>query len=165
MDDRMSVELVDCGDDALLEFLFRSETRMWRRTDRESLEKKPSTRLSQEPCLGVKVNSKRPVGLLGEPSFGFLGNVRGMIVEDQLYRRVGWIGGVEKLEEFDKFAAAVAILDQGVNLPVTRSMPASKLTVPWRLYSCSRAKVACAPGSGGKSGAVVAMAWIPGFSS
>src|SRR5215471_14956771 len=26
-------------------------------------------------------------------------------------------------------------------LPVTRSMPASKLTVPWRLYSCSRAKV------------------------
>jgi hypothetical protein len=41
----------------------------------------------------------------------------------------------------------------------------SKLTVPWRLYSCSRAKVAWAPGSGGKSGAVVAIAWIPGFSS
>jgi ABC transporter substrate binding protein len=29
----------------------------------------------------------------------------------------------------------------------------------------SRAKVAWTPGSGGKSGAVVAMAWIPGFSS
>ena len=41
------------------------------------------------------------------------------------------------------------------------SMPASKLTVPWRLYSCSRAKVAWAPGSGGKSGAVVAIAWYP----
>src|ERR1700721_601831 len=26
-------------------------TRMWRRTERASLEKKPSTRLSQEPCL------------------------------------------------------------------------------------------------------------------
>jgi len=37
-------------------------TRMWRRTDRANLEKKPSMRLSQEPCVGVKVNSKRPVG-------------------------------------------------------------------------------------------------------
>ena len=37
-------------------------TRMWRRTERANLEKKPSTRLSQETCLGVKVNSKRPVG-------------------------------------------------------------------------------------------------------
>ena len=35
-------------------------TRMWRKTDRANLEKKPSMRLSQEPCLGVKVNSKRP---------------------------------------------------------------------------------------------------------
>ena len=37
-------------------------TRMWRRTERANLEKKPSMRLSQEPCLGVKVNSKRPAG-------------------------------------------------------------------------------------------------------
>ena len=37
-------------------------TRMWRRTERANLEKKPSMRLSQEPCLGVKVNSKRAVG-------------------------------------------------------------------------------------------------------
>jgi hypothetical protein len=37
-------------------------TRMWRRTDRANFEKKPSMRLSQEPCLGVKVNSKRPAG-------------------------------------------------------------------------------------------------------
>ena len=36
-------------------------TRMWRKTERANLEKKPSTRLSQEPCLGVKVNSKRSV--------------------------------------------------------------------------------------------------------
>jgi hypothetical protein len=28
-------------------------TLMWRRTERASSEKKPSTRLSQEPCLGV----------------------------------------------------------------------------------------------------------------
>jgi hypothetical protein len=37
-------------------------TRMWRRTERANLEKKPSTRLSHEPCLGVKVNWKRRGG-------------------------------------------------------------------------------------------------------
>ena len=39
-----------------------------------------------------------------------------MIVEDQLDRRMGRIGGVEKLEEFNEFAASVAILDEGVDL-------------------------------------------------
>ncbi len=37
-------------------------TRMWRRTERANLEKKPSMRLSQEPCLGVKVKVKRRAG-------------------------------------------------------------------------------------------------------
>src|SRR5258706_6089332 len=83
------------------------ETRMWRKTERASLEKKPSTRLSQEPWVGVKVNSKVR-GLLRDPGSGLFGDVRGMIVEDQLDRGVGRIGGVEKLEEFDEFAAAVA---------------------------------------------------------
>src|SRR5271166_3531927 len=40
----------------------------------------------------------------------------GMIVEDQLDRRAGRIGGVEKLEEFDEFAAAMPILDQRMDL-------------------------------------------------
>src|SRR5215468_5363898 len=89
-------------------------TRMWRSTERASLEKKPSTRLSQEPCLGVKVNSKRPTGC--SASLGLLGDVGGMIVEDQLDRCMGRIGGVDKLEKFDEFAAAVAIPDEGMNL-------------------------------------------------
>jgi len=40
-----------------------------------------------------------------------------MIVEDQLDRGIDRIGGVEKREEFDEIAAAVAILDQGMALP------------------------------------------------
>src|SRR5271165_3090183 len=39
-----------------------------------------------------------------------------MIVEDQLDRSMGRIGGVDELEEFNKFAAAVAVLDEGVDL-------------------------------------------------
>jgi len=39
-----------------------------------------------------------------------------MIVEDQLDRGIGRIRRIEKLEEFDELAAAVAILDHGVDL-------------------------------------------------
>lgn len=52
----------------------------------------------------------------GEPSSGFPRYVRGVIVEDQFDRRVGRIGGIEPLEEFDELAAAVAISDQSVDL-------------------------------------------------
>src|SRR5215475_7789838 len=54
--------------------------------------------------------------LISEPGPGFLGDVCGMIVEDQLDRRMGRIGGIDELKEFDEFAAAMAVLDQGVNL-------------------------------------------------
>ena len=37
---------------------------MWRRTERANLEKKPSTRLSQEPCLGVPVSRSIPANRL-----------------------------------------------------------------------------------------------------
>jgi hypothetical protein len=50
--------------------------------------------------------------LLGDPGSGLFGDVRGMIVEDQLDRRVSRIGGAEELEEFDEFAAATTVPDQ-----------------------------------------------------
>src|SRR5204863_7573340 len=37
-------------------------TRIWRSTERASLEKKPSMRVSHDPCVGVKVKVKRPMG-------------------------------------------------------------------------------------------------------
>jgi hypothetical protein len=73
--------------------------------------------------------------LLSEPGINLFGDVRGMIVEDQLDRCVSWIGGIDKLEKFDECAAAMTVPDKGVNLTVSKSIPASKLTVPWRLYS------------------------------
>src|SRR4030095_8727781 len=91
-------------------------TRMWRRTERANLEKNPSTRLSQEPCLGVKVELEAARNLGGEPSSRFSRDVRGMIVEDQLDRGAGRIGGIEKLEEFDELSAAVAVSDEGMDL-------------------------------------------------
>jgi hypothetical protein len=60
---------------------------MWRRIERAILEKKPSTRLSQEPCLGVKVNLNLPAGC--SASQALVSDMRGMIVEDQVDRRGG----------------------------------------------------------------------------
>ena len=63
------------------------------------------------------------------PGSGLSGDVRGMIVEDQLDRGVNRTGGVEEFEEFDEFAAAIRGPDQGVNLAADE---VSKLTVPCR---------------------------------
>ena len=88
---------------------------MWRSADRISLEKKPSTRLSPGAVLGGEGELEATRRLLGEPNLGLLGDVRGMIVEDQLDRCMRRIG-VDQLEEFDELAAAAAVLDRGVNL-------------------------------------------------
>jgi hypothetical protein len=60
-----------------------------------------------------------------EPSFGFSRDVCGMIVEDQLDSGVGRISGVEKLEEFDGLAAAVAVADECMELMRCRLWPRS----------------------------------------
>ena len=53
----------------------------------------------------------------GEPASGLLRYMSGMIVENQLNRGAGRIGGIKEPEEFDELAAAVAVSDQGMNLP------------------------------------------------
>jgi hypothetical protein len=54
-------------------------------------------------------------GLLGEPSHRLLGFVGGVIVEDELDRGRGRMGGVELFQEFDEFARAMSPLDAGVD--------------------------------------------------
>jgi hypothetical protein len=45
--------------------------RMWSKMERAGFEKKPLTRFSQEPCLGVKVKSKR-LGRAASHAFVYL---------------------------------------------------------------------------------------------
>ena len=59
VDERLMIDELDCAHDAILEFLLGCDTDV-AQPERPSLEKKPSTRLSQEPCVGVNTNSKRP---------------------------------------------------------------------------------------------------------
>src|SRR6266478_14410 len=55
-------------------------------------------------------------GLRSEPGRGLARDMGGMVVENDLDRGVGRVGGVEQLEKLDEFAAAVAFLDQGMDV-------------------------------------------------
>ena len=115
MDDGVSVELVHGGHDAVLELLFGCDADVAQDRARE-LGKETLDEIEPGTVCGREGEVEAACRLIGEPSLGLFGDVRGMIVQDQLDRRVGWVGGVEKLEKFDEFAAAMAVLDQGVNL-------------------------------------------------
>ena len=62
-------------------------------------------------CEGKAAN-----GLRRQPARGLARDMGGMVVENDLDRGVGRIGGIEQLEKFNEFAAAVAFLDEGVNV-------------------------------------------------
>jgi hypothetical protein len=110
------IEIIHGGDDAILEFLFGYDTDVTQ-DGTDEFGEEALDEIEPGAVLGSEGEFETVRGLLGEPRPGLLGDVCGMIVEDQLDRSVGWIGGVEKLEEFDEFAAAMAILDQGMDAP------------------------------------------------
>src|SRR5216684_5937582 len=114
MDDGMAIEFIHGSHDAVLEFLFGCYAYMALHRAGE-LGEEALDEIEPGAVLGREGEFEAADGLLGEPSLGLLGDVRGMIVENQLDRRMGRIGGIDELEEFDEFAAAVAVLDEGVN--------------------------------------------------
>ena len=114
MDDRMAIEFIHGSHDAVLEFLFGCDADMAQHRagelGEEALDEiEPGAVLRTSRSIGREDEFEAADGLLGEPSLGLLGDVRGMIVENQLDRRMGRIGGIDELEEFDEFAATVAV--------------------------------------------------------
>src|SRR5204863_10129081 len=95
---------------------FFEATRMWRRTERANLEKNPSMRLSHEPCLGVKVSSKRPTGRLASQAMVSLEMHADCLSRITLFRSVRRIGGIDKPEKLDEISTAVALPDERVDL-------------------------------------------------
>src|ERR1700730_6010644 len=59
---------------------------------------------------------KAPDWLRGKPGRGLARDMGGMVVENNLDRGVGGVGGVKKLEKLNEFTAAVAFLDQSVDV-------------------------------------------------
>jgi hypothetical protein len=114
VDDWVSINVIDGSHDAVLEFLFGSHADVAQNGAGEFGEE---TLDQVEPgaVLGCKGELEAALGLGGEPSFRLPGDVRRMIIEDQLDRRIRRIGGVEELEEFDELATAVSIFNQGMD--------------------------------------------------
>src|ERR1700750_3520657 len=102
----LSIEEVHCGHDAILEFLFGCDTDVAQHGARE-LGKETLDEVEPGAVCGREGEFEAMCRLLRNPGSGLSGDVRGMIVEDQLDRRVDRIGGIEELEEFDEFAAAM----------------------------------------------------------
>ena len=80
-----------------------------------------------------KVEAARRPGV--EPGSGFPRNVCGMVVEDQLDRGAGRIGGIEKLEEFDELSATMAVSDQRMHLAGEQIDPGQQAERAMALYS------------------------------
>ena len=115
--------------------------------------------------LGRERKLEAPGSSCVEPGSGFSRDVRGMIVEDQLDRGASRIGGIEKLEELDELSAAVAISDQGMNLPSEKINSGQQAERALALVLVIAREGRVGARHGWQSGAVVAIAWIPGFSS
>ena len=94
MNDGVSIEVIHAFD-AVLEFLFGCDADMAQHRAGE-LGEEAFDEIEPRAVLWGEGEFNWTGRLLGEPSLGFLADVRQMIVEDEF-------------EEFDEFAAAVAV--------------------------------------------------------
>jgi hypothetical protein len=115
MDDRMPVDVIHGRHDAILELLFGCNTNVAQDGTCE-LGKETFDEVQPGSVLGGERKFEATRRLLGEPSFRLLGDVRGMIVEDQLDRRAGWVSSIDKLQKFNEFATTMAVLYQSMDL-------------------------------------------------
>src|ERR1700692_4189544 len=107
VNDGMAIEFIHGSHDAVLEFLFGSDADVAQDRAGE-LGEEALDEIEPGTMLGCEGEFEAADRLFGKPSLGLLGDVGGMIVEDQLDRCMGRIGGIDKLEKFDEFAGAVA---------------------------------------------------------
>jgi hypothetical protein len=127
VDDRLLVDVIDGGQDALREFLFGDDAHVAQHGAGE-LGEEALNEVQPRAMLRSEGKFEAALRLCREPGFGFLGRVGRMIVEDNFDRGRSRIGRVEELQEFDELPRAVALLDK-------RMIPANRLSAPWRLYS------------------------------
>ena len=131
----MTIDILDTGHDALLELVLRCHPDVAQDRAGE-LGEEALDEVEPGAMRGRKGELEAASGSSGQPSSGFSGDVRGMIVEDQLDRGAGRIGRIKQLEELDELSAAVSVSDQGMDLAGEQIYPGTnRLSVPWRLYS------------------------------
>ena len=97
VNDRIVVEVVYGSHEAVLELLLGGYADVAQDRTCELAEEA----LDVEPGAmhGSEGELEPASGLIGEPGSRLLGDMRGMIVEDQVDRRVGWVGLIESLRK------------------------------------------------------------------
>ena len=110
----MTIEVVDGGHETVLKFLLGSDADVAEHRAGE-LGEEAFDQIEPGTVLGSEHKLEPVGGLLGEPGAGLFRDVRGMIVENQLDRGARWVSRIKQLEEFDELAAAVTVLDQGMD--------------------------------------------------
>src|SRR3981189_1967359 len=111
----MAIDVLDTGHDALPKLVLRGHADVAQYRSGE-LGEEALDEVEPGAVRGCERELEAAGGSSGKPSSGFSGDVRGMIVEDQLDRGAGRIGRIKQLEELDELQAAVAVSDQGMHL-------------------------------------------------
>jgi len=115
VNERIFIEVIDGGHQAVLEFLFGRDADVAQDRSGE-LGKEALDEVEPRAVLWREGEFESPDRLLGKPSFCLARDVGRMIVENQMDRRMGGVSRIENLEKFDELAAAVTVPDQGVHL-------------------------------------------------
>src|ERR1700733_9692561 len=115
MDDGFSVEIIEVGEYSGLEFFLGCDANAAEHGPRH-LGEEAFHKIEPGTMFRGKYEGEAALGLGGKPRLGFFGDVRGMVVEDQLDGGLCRVSGVEFLEKADKLSRTMTIFDAGVNL-------------------------------------------------
>jgi hypothetical protein len=116
MDHRVAVEVVDEFENALLELVLGGDADVTE-YGAGGFGKEALDEVEPRSVLGGEDELEAPFGSGREPSLGFSRNMRGVIVDNDLDRGCRGVSHVEDTKEFDELATAMAISDQGMDLP------------------------------------------------
>ena len=103
MDNWLAIEVVEIGDDPLLEFGFRSHPYATQDRARHFREE-ALDQVEPGAMLWCKHEAEAALALCGKPLVGFLRHVRRMIVQNNLDRGIRRVGRIELLEKANEFA-------------------------------------------------------------
>src|ERR1700716_2038515 len=111
----MAVDVLDTGHDALPKLVLRGHADVAQYRSGE-LGEEALDEVEPGAVRGCERELEASGRASGKPSSGFSGDVRGMIVEDQLDRGAGRIGRIKQLEELDELKDGGGGSDRGVKL-------------------------------------------------
>src|ERR1700752_3736110 len=115
MDDGFSVEVIEVGEDPGFELILGCDAKAAKHGS-SHLGEKAFNEVEPRAMFRSKNKGEAALWLGGNPRLGFLGDVGGMVIEDQPDGGVRRISGVKFFEKPDELPRAMAVFDRGVNL-------------------------------------------------